>query len=223
MVFSYLKRASTLTLLSSLTSCAPTSTPIYPPQIDAQNFYLIANVTSNDLSPSINSYVVASYHVGAGKDLAILTPNVNPASGRIFYVNGTSEEVYYGQSNVLSDEGTPPFAAGVSIASSTSNALLINAGVGQAGIGLTRFPDPITELYATGSEGFYACLSPELGGGSAVQIFVQNGNDVPESCARITLLPQCSTEGSGLEHPDGNLINCYADVAGIDWTVYNSD
>jgi hypothetical protein len=25
-----------------------------------------------------------------------------------------------------------------------------------------------------------------------------------------------STEGSGLEHPDGNLINCYADVAGID-------
>ena len=110
--------------------------------------------------PSINSNVAAFYHVGAGKDLAILTSNVNPASGRIFYDNGTSEEVYYGQSNVLSNKEAPPFPAGVSIASSMSNALLINAGVGQAGIGLARFPGPITELYAAGGEGFYACLSP---------------------------------------------------------------
>ena len=98
----------------------------------------------------------------------------------------------------------------------------INAGLGEPGIRLTQFPDPTTELYGPQGGGFYACNNT-LPYGSAIQLlFKGDGDLMPEGCADITLLPQCS-EGSGLEHPFGNTVNCYADVADIDWTVYSTD
>lgn len=231
--------SSTLTLTTflsilSLSSAAPTpsSYPIYPPISTSQNFRLVANVTANDLSPSINNFVLSSFHTGAGQAYAILVAPSSADEGRIFYVNGTATDVRYQASNILSDEGTPPFPGGISIDAPAVNsngedvdAVSINAGVGQEGIILAQFPNPIPELTVVGADGFYACSSVLFPGSpAAVQLLSRaQGQGTPVGCADVTLLPQCSSEGSGAVHPFGQTAECYADVAGIDWTVYSSD
>lgn len=225
----FLKSTLAVTLLSTLASTFPTTrqAPIYPPTQLSSNFRFVANVTdpSCDLAPSINNYVLSSYHIGAGEDYAVLIPNTTYTSGRIFYVNGTATEVRYGASNLLSDGGTPPFPFGVSILP-TTEAVTITAGEGQAGIGLTRFPDPVPKLYGgQEGDGFYGCLktAPFLPYGDAVVLFYKPyGSETPEGCADVTLLPECS-EGSGAVDEFANTLNCYPDVSAIDWTYYNTD
>jgi hypothetical protein len=226
MVSSTLILSSAITLFASLTTALPTrSTPIYPPKTTSANFRLVANVTSNDLTPSINNYVLTSYHTGAGEAYAVLQPNETVTSGRIFYLNGTATDIRYNNGNILSDEGTPLFPAGLIINPSNSaneQTVSINAGTGEAGVGLTSFPDPISALDFKGQQGYYACVN-ELEYGSAVQLlFKSAGQETPAGCADVNLLPQCS-EGSGAEHPFGETSECYEDVAGIDWSYYNTD
>jgi hypothetical protein len=226
MVSSTLSFATILGLMG-MACAAPTATsPIYPPKTTSANFRLVANVTANDLSPSINNFVLSSSHTGAGTAYAVLVDNTTATTGRIFYINGTATDVRYNSANVLSDEGSSPlFPAGVSVSAPDTagkQSVSINAGEGEAGVGLTQFPDPISELQVIGRDGFYACNNA-LPGGSAVQLFSKaQGETTPAGCADITLLPQCS-EGSGAEHPFGQVTNCYEDVAGIDWTYYSTD
>ena len=207
--------------LASLATAAPTTrqVPNYPPTALSSNFRLIANVTGADLATPINDYALTSYHTGAGTAYAVLVPNTTPTSGRIFYVNGTAEEVRYNAANVLSDEGSPLFPGGVSI--NADNTVSINAGAGEAGVGLKRFPVAVPELAYLGGGEFYGCVK-DLVFGSAVQLFFKaEGAPTPAGCADVSLLPQCS-EGSGAEDASANTVNCYADVAGIDWSVYSA-
>lgn len=224
MLSTVFKTASALAL-ASVTIAAPTTFPNYPPTLLSQNFRLVANVTSADLVTPINNYVLTSYHTGAGTAYAVLVPNTTVTSGRIFYLNGTASDVRYHNADVLSDGGTPLFPFGVIINSDES--VSINAGLGQPGIGLTQFPDPISELSgktAAGEAGdFYACLDDVIPGGEAVQLkFKVLGEETPAGCADVSLLAQCS-EGSGAVDEFANTVNCYADVAGIDWEFYDSD
>ncbi|RDL33758.1 uncharacterized protein BP5553_08126 [Venustampulla echinocandica] len=227
-------KAATIALLSTMAASSPTPTtsPKYPERLSSENFRLVADVKSNDLNPSIQNYVLTSYHTGAGLAFAVLQPNETATSGRIFYANGTDEDIRYGHGNVLSDEGTPLFPGGIVVnppfptptpGSNPEDAeidLSINAGVGTSGVGITRFPDQISNLYSSAGEGFYACMK-DLMYGPAVLVFVkQHFVDTPKECADVVLLPQCS-EGSGAEHPFGKPSSCYADVAGTDWTVYH--
>jgi hypothetical protein len=217
----FLKTASAITLLSTLASTAPTATtPIYPQQSSSNNFNLIANVTSGDLS-SIQNWGLTSYHTGAGEAYAVL----QPTSPRIFYANGTAEDIRYGNGNILSDEGTPLFPAGIVLNApySTTESISINAGTGTSGVGISHFPNPISYLYAAGGDGFYACEQvPVQGGQSTVMLFQKHsGNVVPGGCAELVLLPQCSG-GSGAADPNAAVSGCYADVAGIDWSIYYS-
>jgi hypothetical protein len=221
----FLKVSSAVALLFTLASAAPTSAPIYPPKSSSESFNLIANVTSGDVSPSVQNWTVSSYHTGAGTAYAVLSPT----SPRIFYANGTAEDIRYGRGNILSDEGTPLFPGGLVLNAPTTStppevSLSVNAGTGTSGVGITRFPDPISKLYAVGGEGFYACERvPFPGAQSAVMLFQKQhfSEGVPAGCAEVVLLPQCS-EGSGAVHPTGAVSGCYEDVAGIDWTVYSS-
>ncbi|TVY68981.1 hypothetical protein LSUE1_G008373 [Lachnellula suecica] len=219
----FIKTASAFALLSTLASTAPTSTPIYPPYSNSESFNLIANVTSGDLSPSINGWGLTSYHTGAGTAYAVLSPS----SPRIFYANGTAEEIRYNSGNILSDEGTPLFPGGLVINAPTTStpsevSLSVNAGVGTSNVGITHFPDPVNTLYALGGEGFYACERvPFPGAQSAVMVFQTQSEGVPAGCAEVVFLPQCS-EGSGAVHPTGAVSGCYADVAAIDWSIYYS-
>lgn len=218
-------------LLSALTvSAIPTpqssTGPIYPPTELGANFRLVANVTGADLVPSINNYVLTSYQTGGGTAYTILVANTTLTTGRIFYVNGTATEVEYHESNVLSDAGTPPFPAGLAVAADNDadgeRYVSLDSGPGQAGILLTQFPDPIHEL-GGGAGLFYACQNTMPDGEVAIQLESRApGAFLPKGCVDITLLPQCS-EGSGRDAPFGNNVNCYPDVAGIDWTYYSTD
>jgi len=222
------------TLLPLLSSTAahpslPRQAPNYPPHSQSQNFNLIANVTdpSSDLTPSINGWILSSYHVGAGEDYAVLEQDYSV--GRVFFVNGTAEEVRFNQADLLSLEGTPPFPAGVSIDNPNITNTLgehtvhINAGLGEAGILLANFPNPIPYLSAPGSAsggGYYACNN-SLPFGPAVQLLYRYFEEItPEGCVDVTLLPQCVSNATVEEF--SNTVNCYADVAGIDWTVYSA-
>jgi hypothetical protein len=171
------------------------------------------------LSPSINDYVLTSYHTGAGQAYAVLVPNTTLTSGRIFYTNGTAEEIRYRRSNILSDGGSPPFPFGVVL--NEDDSVSVNAGTGTAGVNLALFPDPISRLSAVGKEGFYAC-EKTLSSGPAVQVFTKAfEEEIPAGCADVNLLAQCS-ESTGVEHPFAAVSGCYADVAGIDWSIYSA-
>jgi len=224
-MLSSIKAAAVLAFIGAA-SAAPTAArqaPNYPPTSLSDNFRLVANVTSSDLT--FNDYVLTSYHIGAGTAYAVLVPNTTFTTGRIFYLNGTAEEVRYHNADVLSDSGSDPlFPSGVII--NGDGTVSINAGLGEPGIGLTQFPDPISELSGKSAAGlageFYACQQELFPGANAVQLlFKELGVATPEGCSDVSLLAQCS-EGSGLDHPNGNTVNCYADVAGIDWTVYSA-
>jgi len=217
----FIKAATAAALLSTLASAAPTATtPKYPQQTSSESFTLIANVTSGDLSPSIQNWSVTSYHTGAGTAYAVLQAD----TPRIFYANGTAQDLAFNGGNVLSDDGTPAtIPAGVVLGapSSATGSISINAGVGTKGVGITRGPDPIAIFYAAGGAGFYACeQAPVTGQESAVMLF-QKHDVTPAGCADVVLLPQCSA-GSGAVHANPALSGCYADVAGIDWSIYYS-
>lgn len=81
--------------------------PIAPPWSQSTSFRLVANVTGADLTPSVQNYILTSYHVGAGLAAAVLVPNDEATTGRQFYVNGTAEDVRYNRGNILSSGGTP--------------------------------------------------------------------------------------------------------------------
>lgn len=51
-------------------------------------------------------------------------------------------------------------------------------------------------------------------------LFRYEDETTPEGCTDVTFLPQCVFNGTVEEF--GNTVNCYEDVAGIDWTVYSA-
>ncbi len=103
---------TTLTTLLALSTSKPLTrrqAPNYPPHSQSKLFALVANVTSpsHDLTPSIQNYVLSSYHIGAGEAYAILLANTSATAARVFYENGTAEEVRYNRGTIVSDGGTP--------------------------------------------------------------------------------------------------------------------
>ncbi|KAF7875333.1 hypothetical protein EAF04_002505 [Stromatinia cepivora] len=222
---------STIALLSSFTSAAPTikrQTYTYPPQSTSKNFKLVANVTSGDLA--INNFVLESYHTGAGRAYAVLAENTTEANPRIFYINGTATEVRFGTSSTISDSGSDDFSFPEAViitpsdpatSSSGRSVVEINAGAGQPYVGLTTFPAPIIEFHGYQGETFYAC-NTTLQYGNAIQLFYRGySQETPAGCSDVTLLPQCS-EGSGADDEFAATVNCYPDVAGIDWSIYSA-
>ncbi|OBT58896.1 hypothetical protein VE04_00571 [Pseudogymnoascus sp. 24MN13] len=176
--------------------------PIFPPWTQSTNFRLVANVTGADLTPSIQDYVLTSYHVGAGQAAAVLGPNDATNPGRQFYVNGTAEDIRYNR-----------------VSPAPATAVTINAGLGTTSVGLERFPSPVTYLTAPEAATYVAC-NQQLPFSEAIALNVlRTGEAVPAGCAQVRLLPQCS-EGDGSVHETENTVQCYVDVAGIDWSLY---
>ncbi|ESZ91712.1 hypothetical protein SBOR_7907 [Sclerotinia borealis F-4128] len=232
MLFSTTNFLSTLALLTSFASAAPTikrQTYSYPPQSTSKNFNLVANVTSGNLA--INNFVVESYHTGAGTAFAVLAENTTIANPRIFYVNGTATDVRFGNSSTISDTGsgidTYPQAIIISPSdpalSSSPNGSVVRMDIaaGQPYVGLTTFPDPIIQLHGYQGETFYACNNTLLYG-NAFQLFYRGYSQVtPAGCSDVALLPQCS-EARGAVSEFAATVGCYADVAGIDWSLYSA-
>jgi hypothetical protein len=224
--------------LVSLAAAGPISArdgaPHYPPLGSSKGFNLVVNVTQPgaDFSPSIQNAFIASIHTGAGQALVGITSDI--ASSRIFYQNGTSEQYLNGQSNLISDGGTPPTPQGLQLnKEGTIATASMNFGPGSAGVRLTRTPEPYSFLLP---ETFVACntslayykgeyfitikqAETTVGADGAIN------KNVPEGCAPIRLVPQCA-ELAALpadaysSHEYALDSSCYQDVASIKWNEY---
>ncbi|KAK3386711.1 hypothetical protein B0H63DRAFT_468265 [Podospora didyma] len=236
--------------LAALAAAAPAKrdTPHYPATSLSKGFLLIANVTdpTKDLSPSVNGWVVQTAHIGPPFNAAVLQSPGASAPGRIFYENGTDERVRYGQSTVITDGATPPSPFGILVQSPTEfdtlypteHDVFINGGPGTPA-SITRFPSPYAILQNNLGVGtFVACNNtiPYYGYkfitiNYAYATFegpdggYQYNANIPEGCAPITLLPQCTTlnelpPDAYASHEFAVTERCYEDVAGIDWSRY---
>ncbi|ETS73627.1 hypothetical protein PFICI_14573 [Pestalotiopsis fici W106-1] len=115
----------------------------HPPTQSSTGFRLIANVTdpSQDFDPPVHGWVLDAIHIGAGLNDAVLFADGDDV-GRVYYVNGTADEIAGGQADTLTDGGTPLFPYGVYVADrNTTDAdglhdVSVNAGSGQVGVQL---------------------------------------------------------------------------------------
>lgn len=229
--------------LAGLAAAAPTvPVPVYPEFTTSNAFKLVLNVTdlSKDLDPPVHGTFATSIHVGPPFNYVGQTNAI--AAARTFYVNGTGSQVRFGDSYTVSDGGSPPFPEVLSLVkdagSETLSTLFLNAGNGGEGnyrIGLTRFPNPIPELYPTT---YVACKEPLAYYGGKEFVVVKQAqatvgedgkqeHNIPDGCAPLRLLPQCAKlndlpAGSRSSHDHVADTNCYTDVDSINWSKYSS-
>ncbi|OAA72565.1 hypothetical protein ISF_01638 [Cordyceps fumosorosea ARSEF 2679] len=230
--------------LAGLAAAAPTTTnPLYPETSSSTGFNLVLNVTdpSWDLDPPVHGTFVTSIHVGPALNYVGQT---SASSGRLFYVNGTATDVRYGNSDTISDGGTPPFPEVLSLlpdqGSATLSTVFLNAG-NAAGdgrdyrTGITGFPNPIPELYPVT---YVACREPLAYYGGKEFVIIKQAKttvseggqverNIPDGCAPLSLLPQCAElnelpAGSLSSHDFAATTRCYTDVNSIDWPKYHA-
>jgi len=186
---------------------------------------------SRDFSPSIQGKYIDGIHVGAGE--ALLGLGNDKERARIFYINGSAVDFHFGHTNVLSDYGTPPAPAGISLTqdngSDIAHTAHLNGGSGDKGIGLTHFPVPYTflfpETYAICNESipYYHGLNFLIV--KQFQLGLKTFKDIPSSCVPVRLFAQCTKlndlpEGSYSSHESAYETLCYDNVTDIDWTKY---
>jgi hypothetical protein len=209
----------------------------YPPTAISKGFRLVANVTdpSTDLTPPINGQIFSGIHTGAALSEAV----ISEGDGRVFYQNGTAEELRYRSASTLSDGGTPPFPWGILVQAqeeASEAAVSINGGTGTKSVQLSQFPEPYSYLTGTAPGTFAVCprLVPYYNQVFNVIRFAydafnegtaQYESTVPEDCVAVRLLPECATlaelpEGSISSHEFAADSQCYEDVQSIDWSLY---
>jgi len=233
-----------LGLMGLAASAAPLESrqvvPNYPPHSFSKGFRLIANVTdpSTDLTPSINGQIFTGIHTGPPYNEGVVLSGAE-TSGRIFYQNGTAEEIRYHSANVLSDGGTPLFPWGIDVQANgeaVEPTVTINGGEGTKGVALSTFPDPYSYLTGTAPGTFAVCSRnvPYYGEDFTVVRYIYGvfnattglyERNVPDDCAVIRLIPECATlpelpEGSMSSHEFAADSKCYEDVSAIDWSQY---
>ncbi|KAJ4290077.1 hypothetical protein N0V88_006583 [Collariella sp. IMI 366227] len=162
----------------------------------SKGFRLITRLLNpaQDLTPSISGFALGTIHTGAGQNAAILA-SPNPYS-RVFYQNGTAEQVASHQTTIITDSGTPPFPSSIITqkAGEAPRIVDINVDLGTANVivdvGEGKGPVLVNGL---GEGGYLACervvpyYQQEY---VTLQYLYGNGEEeVPEGCARIELVP----------------------------------
>ena len=211
--------------LASTSACAPRD-GAYPVLSTSKGFKLVINVTdpSNDFNPPVHNNFVTSIHTGAG----LAEIGSRPDDGPVFYQNGTNTEFEDGDSNVLTDGGTPPFPSGFQLNRDGDSDLStgsLNVGPGTPGVGLRE--KPVSYLLP---EHYLACDEPlEYYQGKRFVVIRHSDKSetVPEQCRSVRLLPQCaklddlppdalSSHQYVLDSP------CYENVTSIFWENFAS-
>lgn len=219
--------ASLLTFVTLATAIPVQQIPIPPQTTLSKTFRLVAHVTdtTRDFSPSIEGYYVSSIHVGAG--LGVVTVEQGTRAARVYYINGTTDEVKDSQSTIVSDTGTPPNPWGISLHSDTdsqtASKLQQNAGKGTAGVTLSPASAPLSYLLP---EQFAVCNEtiPYYQGQYFLvvkQIDTSTDSTIPKNCAPVLLLPECTEmpSESGSDHGFAQISRCYQNVSGIKWPL----
>ncbi|KAH9886423.1 hypothetical protein F4778DRAFT_758993 [Xylariomycetidae sp. FL2044] len=204
--------------------------PHYPETETSRGFRLIVNVTNpaTDLTPSVNGFELTSIHVGAGLGVA----GVSETNGRLFWQNGTAEDVHYNYGSILSYTG-PDFPWGLAVeapnATTTPDgaAISINAGGGSEHLRLSQHPEPYSFLGALGYGTYAVCPREIPYYGEVFPVLryayatTSGESTVPDDCTAVTLLPECDVLPADL--PYGGIATnqrCYEDVSAINWPEY---
>lgn len=164
------------------------------------NLILQLNDPATDFDPPVQNSFITSIHTGAG--LALV--GISPDQGRVFYQNGTQEELLSGQSTVITDSGTPPFPSGLKLTDDGTDITTANLDAGPGTRGLSLSDGDGTHLMP-GT--FFACKEAldYYGGKEFVIIKQSNEEAVPAQCRAAKLVPQCTElnelpEGSTSSH-----------------------
>jgi len=199
-----------------------------PPLSTSTNFYLIANVTdpASDFTPSIQGWTLVGYHVGAALNYGVLeNPVTDPSDpdsgpGGIYFVNGTAEEVTANQGTVVLQYGEYPAGITVNAPDNAGGEYIVHINIEPGEQGIYIAPSPIPSLVGPTETGSYYACNNTIEGSSAIQLlFKYEGESTPEGCVDVNMLPQCVSGAEVWEFGD-NVVDCYGDVAGIDWSLY---
>ncbi|KAF2459810.1 hypothetical protein BDY21DRAFT_178446 [Lineolata rhizophorae] len=178
------------------------SSPVFPrdgPSLShAPNFKLTAHVTGTDLNPSIEGWVLSGSHIMPCYSWVILEDPTN-SPGRIFYENGTAEEIRYNAGAVLSDGGSPPWPWSFIVPDEENEdhgrGVQVNCGAPTKGVYLPQFPDQDPVLRYGGGR-FYACDADILYGPRVTLFYRDAEAETPSGCAEIDLVPHCVMDGA---------------------------
>jgi hypothetical protein len=193
----------------------------------SKGFYLAAKVTEHDLTPPIDGWLLSTAHTGAGFNAAVFY-GASADQARLFYQNGTAWQAAHRQTTIVTDGGTPlaPSSLIVGAAGQPPQIASINYQEGT--------PNTVVSLGADGKQ--QPQLVNALGGGAwlacnaTIPYYGYNfitlqyayaeaagsasgGNEVPDSCVPITLVPRCATlndvpTGSYSSHEFADEVSC---------------
>ncbi|KAK1757298.1 hypothetical protein QBC47DRAFT_411421 [Echria macrotheca] len=228
---------SLLTFISLVSLCfgapAKRQTPSPKKPSESLGFMLIAKVdASKDMNPSIHNWVFSTIHVGAAQNVAVLTAPSTKSPGRVFYENGTAEQVASGETTIITDGASPPAPFGVTIQGPRQfdqtypkeHSIYVNAGPGSfASIGGSAAWYPTLRNWQDEGAGtFAACnnMVPYYGDTNrfiTVQ-YVYGGEEVPTDCVPVTLVAQCADldelpADAWASHQFAVEVRCYQEVS----------
>ncbi|KAL2136151.1 hypothetical protein VTI74DRAFT_5204 [Chaetomium olivicolor] len=174
----------------------------------SKGFRLIAHLTdpSHDLNPPVNGWALGTIHTGAGQNAAVFS---EPSSySRIFYQNGTAEQVASRQTTIVTDSGTPPFPSSLITqgAGEPPRIVDISVGEGTANAVVEKENEGGPVLVNGLGEGSYMACKAVVPYYQTEYVTLQylygEGGKVPEGCVRIELVPECAVLN---ELPEGSL------------------
>lgn len=216
----------------------------YPPIKSAPGVILVANITDltkNIFGPPVNHWYLSTERIGAGRNAAVLTPNITEAT--LLFVNGTAQDRSRTSTSIMApplDTNQGPIPMGLQFPRSRYgdvNVALpgVNFGLGDQGakIGVR---DPYARLAPpqgpTNFGSFVVCNeeSPVYGRPQYSVLWVEyqdyyTGEErpAPENCVRMELLAQCAELPPLVGEKELEIVNigslCYTDVNGIDWNA----
>ncbi|KAI1390624.1 uncharacterized protein F4822DRAFT_426472 [Hypoxylon trugodes] len=208
------KMLASISILSLLALANANPVPRSAPRIIKGNAYQLQVQLRDplkDLSPGVSGQYLAGSHVGAGLNIAIVSPHEDSGNYPPFYSNGTAEQ---GWTSVVNDLGTIyPWGVNVQDAESTDATYPgehdadINVGGGSNGIVLTKITidSGITEPALGGlAAGYYAVCNRFIGYSRAnmtVVRYVYEGEDLADGCVGVNFVPLCATLN---DLPEGN-------------------
>ncbi|KAH8647237.1 hypothetical protein BX600DRAFT_476357 [Xylariales sp. PMI_506] len=224
-----------LSLLAGLAAASPLGKRSAPPVSQAQGFTLVANITDPTqtiFDPSVNGWSLTGTHVGAGVNAAVLSQT----PGSVFFINGTGQDVSRTSTTVAlppitssDSDGNPVYVPQGLQFSAVGDAgelfIGLNIGLGTQGVGIvgglrSAYPELVGPYAGT----YVVCHQSDPAYGRPQYNVALEQESVPDNCVAINLLAQCADLPAFDGAEELNIINvgveCYDDVAAIDWTQY---
>ncbi|KAI1801536.1 hypothetical protein F4811DRAFT_533736 [Daldinia bambusicola] len=201
-------------------SPVPASSPGSAWQLSKSNaFHLQAQLRpgSGDINPPVSGGYLASAHVGAGQNIAIIS-SAKPEDTSAYYVNGTEAQ---GWVDVLTDLSTT-FSWGLQVQDAETfdpaypgeHGASVNVGGGSNGITIQR-TESLVQLGGI-SEGSYAVCNRYIAywqQDMQVVRYIYPGESMAKDCVALDFIPMCTKlaplpEGSQATHEFAQEVDC---------------